>query len=124
MGNKLLKTDIAGIVNKSLGSGLLPGRITQETAGTRTTGSLAAGTNPTSKTSEFRGFFENLASKYIDGTRVVYGDSAVFMLGDSLAPNFEPGAGDTIVLNNRTVEVVVILETDPDRAGILMATRG
>lgn len=124
MGNKILGTDIAGIVNEVLGPVLLSGTLVKKTTGTRTAGALTAGTNPTSTTYRFRGIYEPLATKYVDDTIIRATDSAVLILGDSLPSGIVPVSSDTITLEGRTTTVVALLERDPDAASYLYAVRG
>lgn len=111
---KLFGVDIAKIANQALGKGLLPLTVTVYTPGTRTPGSLTAGTQPTSSTATGRGIIDDYDTRLIDGTRVQAGDRKVLILGDSIAP-VVPKPDDQVTIEGATYRIVRVAR-DPAAA--------
>jgi len=112
MGNKLFGVDISGIINKSIGPGVNACTLIKVSAGTRTTGSLTAGTNPTTTSHSARGFIDVLSRDRIDGTLVQDGDQMINLVGDSIADSKTPVPGDRITIRGATYNIIKV-EVDP-----------
>jgi len=112
---KLFGVNLAKVINKEMGKGLLPGVLVKVEASTRTTGSLTAGTNPVDKKRKFRGFVEDYDVRQIDGTVVETGDRKVVILGGSLPAGVVPTTGDRI--NIEAFEGLHVMRVRRDPAG-------
>lgn len=113
----LFGIDIAGIVADSIASagGVVAGTLTKITAGTRTPGSLTAGTNPTSTVHTFQGFIAKKTTR-ADVTLVSETMSVATILGASISPAVVPEVGDTILLEGVSWSLVQLLSRDPAEA--------
>lgn len=123
MGNKLFGADIAGQLAKALGPLLLPCKLIKVTPGTRTTGALTAGTNPTKKTFSCRGMVESFATNLVDDTRILAGDRKIMILGDTLAKGIVPEPSDEVEIEGRIWIVINLIERDPDAATYVLHAR-
>lgn len=116
----LFGLNIAGIVNDAISSagGVLPGTLTKVTAGTRTPGDIAAGTNPTTVTHPMRGFVDQRTKQRVGGTLAATGGRFISILGASLPEGVEPDPGDGVWLDGetKTFRIVEIVERDPAAA--------
>ena len=119
--------DVAKVLNRELGGGMrdpvFAVTLTHYTEGTRTTGALTAGTNPTSTTHTATGFEDDYADGQIDGTLVKQGDRIVTILGASLSPATVPEAGDEVSINGRAYRVIRVAR-DPLQATYECQARG
>lgn len=111
----LFGLDIAGIIAQNMGRGLRPGVLTSFTPGTRTTGSLGGGNNPTSTTHTFRGF-KDTTSVLRPGTLVENASAVITILGGTISPAVKPDEGDTIVLDDESFVIVGPVVADPAEA--------
>ncbi len=118
----LFGVDIAGEVNRGLGPGLLDATLTSVTPGTRTGGSLTAGTNPTTTTHTAKGFLEDYKDFQIDGTIVQRGDRICVLLGASINPAVVPTAGDRVNIESEDFNIVNV-GRDPAAATYTMQVR-
>lgn len=113
----LFGIDIAGTLNDAMeeAGGLLDGTLTRTTPGTRTGGSLTAGTNPTTTTHTFKGFVETKEKRRPDqvGSR---GTAVVTILGASLSPATTPRVNDTATIDGSTYTLLELLSRDPASA--------
>lgn len=100
MGIPLFGVDISGIVASSMGSGLPVITLRKKTPGTRTDGSLTAGTNPKTTTATARGFVDTYKDSQVNGTTIKRGDRYATILGDTISPAIIPEPGDEIVAAN------------------------
>ena len=124
MGNRLFGVDIAGEVNKAMGAGLLPVTVTKRTPGSRTSGSLTAGTNPTTTVLRGRGFAEDYQDAQVDGTQIQRGDRKVLILGASLKPAGVPEPGDKVTVEGETGYIVEDgVKRDPAAAAYVCQVR-
>lgn len=90
-----IKKEIAKQLGKQRVLGIRPATLTLYTAGTRTVGNLAAGTQPTSTAYACKAFREPI-KRLIDGSLVVEGRSVLSILGGSIASAAEPVPGATV----------------------------
>ena len=118
---KLFGVDIVAEIARELKGQLVPGTLTKVTAGTRTTGDLAAGTQPTTLTHSFEGFLENRTERRIPGTLVATGGMILSILGGSLPAGVEPAAGDRATIEGSEYSIISIEKRDP--AGALFECR-
>lgn len=126
MGNKLFGRrgiDIAKTINNELGGDVLQGTLIKLVPGTRTTGSLAAGTNPTSRNFTFNGFVESFTLEERTGTTIQKGDRKVMIFGDSLPVGVIPQPQDQIEIEGSTGNLQEVLERDPDAATYICQVR-
>lgn len=112
---KLFGVDIAGEINKGMGSGLLDATLTKVTPGTRTGGSLTGGTNPTTTTHAAKGFIDDYQDTQIDGTIIQDGDRMVVLLGASIADSAIPTPGDRVTIEGSEFNIVRV-KRDPAAA--------
>ncbi len=110
----LFGVDIAGIIAKEIGPGVLPAILHAATPGTKTVGSLSAGTNPTETNHACRGFKSPLSS--LDPDFIVEEATAVIViLGGTLPVGITPVAGNDITIEEIRYRVL-ICERDPAAA--------
>lgn len=117
---RLFGVDIAGEINKALGPGLLDATLTKVVAGTRTGGSLTAGTNPTTTTHTAKGFIDEYSDFQRggqtpgdeDNTLIQDGDRKVTLLGESIDPAAVPEAGDRVTIEGTEFRIIRV-KRDP-----------
>ena len=104
MGNKLFGVDIAGLIKKNVGPGVLPATLVKVTPGTRTPGSLTGGTNPTTTDYPCRGFIDSQRVAFANGTTVKAGNKVVVLIGDTIdsGSGVAPAPGDRIMIEGTT----------------------
>jgi len=112
MGNKLFGVDIAGIINKEIGPGVNDATLIKVAKGTRTPGSLTAGTNPTGTSHACKGFLDQLKRKHIENTLVEDSDQLIALVGDSIADGQVPTPSDRITIRGTTYNIIVV-DVDP-----------
>ena len=112
----LFGIDIAGEIYKGFKGQMLTGTLKKKTSGTRTPGSLTAGTNPTSADHTFEGFIEDKDEVRIGGTLVSKAGKFVAMFGASIDPVTVPEQGDEVVIESTTYKVVELAGRDPAAA--------
>lgn len=114
MGNKLFGVDIAKLVAQNIGPGVLDATLTKVSAGTRTSGSLTAGTNPTTTDYACKGFLDSQAVRFINGTLVREGSKVVVLIGDTISGGtIAPAPGDRITIEG--TEYVIPTDGTIDR---------
>jgi hypothetical protein len=101
---KLFGIDIAKELNDGMkaAGGLRPLVLTKYAEGTRTTGALTAGTNPTSTTHKASGFVEDTSSGAgtREGTLTKVQIRTVSILGDSIEGGVHPEANDVVTFTD------------------------
>lgn len=107
--------NIKKLVAKHLGKqkqlGIRSATLTVYTAGTRTSGSISAGTNPTSTTYPCKAFVDT-TGKFMDGTLVREGRSKLSILGGTLPSGVRPKSGSAVSLAGTTYRVTRVV-SDP-----------
>lgn len=112
----LFGIDIAGLANQHISPGLLKATLTASTPGTRTSGSLTSGTQPTESTSTGRGVVTKYKDSQIDGTLVKVGDRKVLLITKSFNTIINPKAGDKVTIDEQTYSIVNDVTRDPASA--------
>ncbi len=102
---RLFGTDIAGEIQRAFAGQLVPLTFTSRTPGTRTTGALTAGTNPTETSGAGEGIIDDYQEREIDGTRVETGDKKILIIGNTILP-LVPKPGDDVTIEGATYRVV------------------
>lgn len=112
----LFGLDIAGMVNDAIvGAGGLPAlTLIKVTPGTRTSGNLTGGTNPTEVPHAGNGFEAPLSSLRPD-TVAAEATGVVVILGASLPSGIEPKATDKVAFEGAASRIVRV-ERDPAAA--------
>ena len=118
----LFGVDIAKAVNDGLGKGLLAATLTVVTPGTRTSGGLTSGTQPTTVDHTARGFLDDYEDRHIDGTVIQRGDRICVLLGASISGGAIPSAGDRVTIESETFNIVNV-KRDPAAASYTMQVR-
>ena len=108
MGNPLFGVNISGLINSNIGPGVNSATLTKTTKGTRTTGSLTGGTQPTSTDHACRGFVDVLNKNRLEGSIVQDTDSMVAIIGDSIAGGVVPTAGDRVTIMGKEYNIVEV----------------
>lgn len=118
---KLFGVDIAGIVAKNVGPGLIAGTIQKTVRAGRDSDDPLAGKGANTPTSHgFRGIYEDFKVEEVDGSTVVMGDRKVLVILGTVEGGIEPAPGDKISLEGVTRTVQNILERDPAGASMLV----
>jgi len=116
MGNNLFGVNIAKIIKDEIGPYVLDATLSVVTAGTRTPGSLTAGTNPTTATHACKGFIEKKANTDIGGTLVDDGMVRIILIGDTINGGATaPSQRDRVTIEGTVYEIGVV-DRDPDAA--------
>lgn len=106
MGNKLFGFDIAAIIAKEIGKGVLSATLIKTTPGTRTPGSLAAGTNPADVPHPCKGFIDMQAVANVADSLASDGSKVIVLLGDTInGGNTVPELGDKITIEGTTYRI-------------------
>ncbi len=87
--------------------------LTKVILGTRTSGALSAGTNPTTATHACEGIVQMFDTGLIDGTIVRREDRRISLLIATLPAGIEPKPGDKITIQGATYVVLAGVERDP-----------
>ena len=111
----LFGIDIAKLVADNIGPGVLPAVLTKVTPGTRTAGSLTAGTNSTSVDHDCRGFIDDYDASQIDGTLIKMDDHKVTIIGGTLPAGVIPVQNDHVFIEGTTYEIIRV-KRDPAAA--------
>lgn len=119
----LFGVDIAGIIGKELGPNLLAVTLIKYTTGTRTTGNLTGGVQPTSTSYTARGFIADYLDREIDGSLIVTGDRKVGILGATVLSDAVPAPGDKVTVESVTYNIVRV-KRDPAAAYYNCQVRG
>ena len=125
VGNNLWNAGISKIIAKEVGSRVLGATLHVRTAGTRTTTSLTAGTQPTFVTQSCKGFIDEQDRDKISGTEVEAGDIVIILLGDTInSGNTVPTTKDQVTIEGAKYRIRAI-GRDPDAAAytLLCTTR-
>lgn len=96
--------------------------LTKVTTGTRTPGSVTAGTNPTEASFSALGFLPNVRKSKIGETLVEQGDRIVALFGKSIAGGQVPDTEDKVTIDGVTTRVVDA-EVDAAKAVYTLLTR-
>ena len=119
---KLFGVDIADEIHKATKGQLHSGTISREVAGTRTPGSLTAGTQPTTSTFTFEGTLE-YGQRRLSGLTAVDG-TWILMITNSISPATEPILDDEVTIRGKTFKIIAIKERDPAEATYLCKVDG
>jgi len=112
---------LEGGIAKAVSSGLKSAKLTmavtlvKQTPGTRTPGSLAAGTNPSTTSYAVSGIRPTRSADKIGGTLVEKGDRVARILGAALPSGIYPTTADKVTVDGETLRIVGG-ETDAARA--------
>jgi len=121
---KLFGLDIAQIINKAMGPGLLPAVLTKMTNGELVSGSLTSGMHPKKSNYNCRGVIEEYLDRERDGTQVQDGDRKVILLGASISSGVFPESGDLISIEDEDELRVIRVVRDPAAASYTCQVRG
>lgn len=97
--------------------------LTKRTAGTRTPGDLAAGTQPTSASYAAKGVVESYTGRQVDGTLIRAGDRRIILLGESIESGAVPAPGDTVAIQGATYTLINV-DRDAAAAAYICQGRG
>lgn len=111
----LFGVDIAGIIAKEIGPGLLDAVLIVVTAGARGS-NPTSGTNPTEKSIGGKGFIEDYRDKDIDGTLVKKGDRKITLIANTFPGLPIPVQGNKITIENATYTITGPVKRDPAAA--------
>lgn len=111
----LFGVDIAQEIANAFKGQLRPGTLTKVIPGTRSTGSLTGGTNPTQTQHTFEGFIE---IKTVRRSGQLGGEtmSVLSIIANSVSPAAKPDVNDLAVIDGLSVEITEILNLDPAEA--------
>lgn len=121
--------DTFSLIASAVGAGLKqagltkPATLTKYTAGTRTAGSLSAGTNPTSAAYSAEGLVATDKYEKVGGTLVGANDRVVVLFGALISSGVAPVAGDSVTIEGVTQRVISV-ETNSSRAAYACLCRG
>ena len=118
----IFKAKIAEKLNKAMGGLLFPVVLHSVTQGSRTSGSLTGGKNPTSTDHTCRGFIDDYQDRQIDGAIIRVGDRKVTILGASITPAVVPKTNDTVTVEGTTFTVIRV-QRDPAGATYTLQVR-
>lgn len=124
-GEKIFGIQLDKVVNDSIkkAGGLPKLTLTVRTAGARTAGDPAGGTNSMEKDHNGNGIIEDYEDSQIDGTVVKQGDRRVLILGRSLPNGIVPSTNDSVTIEGATYTVVGV-DRDPAAASYTCRVRG
>lgn len=108
MGNPLFGVNISGLINANIGPGVNDAVLTKTINGTRTSGQLTGGTNPTTTTHACKGFVDILNKNRLEGSSVQDTDSLVAIIGDSIAGGAVPTAGDRVTIVGKEYNIIEV----------------
>jgi len=113
-----LGIDVARLVKDNLAAALLDATLTKVTPATRTAGSLAGGTNPTTATFACKGFIDSQEVRDRKGNLVSSGKKRVVLVGDTIdgGSGVAPAPGDRILIEGTTYVIPDDGEVDRDPA--------
>lgn len=112
---ELFGVDIAQEIADAFGGQLVLGVLSKQISGTRTPGSLTAGTNPTTTDHLFDGFLEIREVRRPDqlGAQPL---SVLTIIAKSISPVAEPEVNDRVTIESLTLDITEILNRDPAAA--------
>jgi hypothetical protein len=117
MGNKLFGVDVAGIVARNVGPGVLPVALSEPRYGARIAGNLTGGRPQIAPLSHgARGFWEDFTGDPPPGVEVLANDRKAVILGDSLPAGVVPERGWDVTIEGVTLGIVKLLNRDPAAA--------
>lgn len=120
---KLFGVNISKLIADEVGPGVLPATLIRVTAGTRTTGNLSGGTNPTDKSFNCRGFIDEQGVRNVDGTLVENGTKKVVLIGDTISGGaVAPSVGDKVKIEGTTYQIKAV-DRDPAAATYTLVVR-
>ena len=119
-----LGVDISKIVNDGLGPLVKDASLRVISPGSRTPGSLAAGTNPTTASKTAKGFVKDYSEFQMASTLVQRGDRNVVLLADSIADAAEPKTGDEVLIEGDIYNIINVAPRDPASATFECQARG
>lgn len=99
-----------------------PATLIVVTPGTRTTGRVSAGTNPTTTNVKARGLVVQWTKKRVNQTEVTTTDRVVMLLGALIAGRVVPKVNDQVTIEGVT-STIVDIERDPAAATYVCLTR-
>lgn len=104
MGQRLFGVNISGLIKQFVAPGVLDATLVKVAPGTRTPGSLTAGTNPTTTNYACRGFIDSQRVQFADGAAVKEGRKMVVLIGDTIdsGSGVAPAPGDRIIIEGTT----------------------
>ncbi len=105
----LFGMNIAKIINDEIASagGVLDATLIVVTPGTRTSGNLTGGTNPTTESKSCKGFKDTL-KKLRPHDVVEDASDLVVLLGDSIEDKAVPVAGDQVTIEGATKKILKV----------------
>lgn len=112
---ELFGVDIAQEIADAFSGQLRVGTLNKQISGTRTPGSLTAGTNPTETAHTFDGFLEIREVRRPDqlGAQPL---SVLTIIANSISPTAEPEVNDRVTIESLTLDITEILNRDPAAA--------
>lgn len=118
MGNRLFGVDVAGLVARHIGPGVLPVLLTEpRTTRARDPANLTGGLVPLPPaTHEARGFWDDFKGIAPPGLTVLMGDRKAVIIGDSLPAGVVPGRGWGVTIEGVTLYVETLVSRDPAAA--------
>lgn len=102
----LFGIDIPKIIGDAFAGQLVPLQLIQVTPATRTSGSLTAGLNPTTRTVSGEGVLENYQERTINGTRILQNNRRVLIIANSLPSGTVPEPNDKIKIEGSTFVII------------------
>jgi len=106
MGNPLFGINISKLIKDNIGPGLPDVTLTVVTAGTRTSGNLTGGTQPTETDYTCKGFMDQTKDRFMGGTLVRAGSRIVVLVGDTIANGtVAPTPGDRITVEGTVWQI-------------------
>lgn len=118
----LFGVDIAKEIANAFSGELKSGVLHKKTPGTRTAGSLTAGTNPASADHTFEGFDE-LREVRREGQVSAESMVTISIFGASVDPLVVPEVNDEVTLESITYTLVELIERDPASALYVFAAQ-
>lgn len=119
---ELFDIDIPAIVNGALSEGLLDATLTRRTPGTRDTGDITGGTQPTQNPFTAKGFIEDFTDKELESTDVEIGDRKITLIALSIQGLQVPEVGDKVFILNETWNIMRV-DSDPVNATYTLTAR-
>lgn len=119
----LFGIDIAGLVSKNIGPGLPAATLTKITQGSRTTGSLTGGANPTSTAHSCKAVLSDYNDYQMSNTVIQTGDRKVLILTNTISGGVVPAMGDKITIEGATYNIIRA-KRDPAAATYECQVRG
>lgn len=116
MGNTLFGTDIAGIVAKEIGPGVLPAVLIKVVAGTRNPANPSAGTQPTETRYTCRGFIDSQKNDTRPTTITSQQNKVIVLIGDTIEQGQIPESTDKIEIEGLEYTIIGEIDRDPAAA--------